>query len=78
MLKATMFIDVRGIIPSLPNRAIEELEVQRHTHNAEDYIGPKYASTMPAGSRPSISEEDSATSGESKQSMVIEMKQSRS
>jgi hypothetical protein len=24
MLKATMFIDVREIIPSLPNRAIEE------------------------------------------------------
>jgi len=52
--------------------------VQRHTHNAEDYIGPKHASTMRAGSRPSISEEGSATSGEGRQSMVIEMKQSRS
>ncbi len=52
--------------------------MQRHTHNAEDYIGPKHASTMRAGSRPSISEEGSATSGEGRQSMVIEMKQSRS
>lgn len=51
----SLYTSERGVCQD-ESEGRSSLEVHEHSHNTEDYRGPKHASTMPSASRTSVTE----------------------